>query len=148
VQRTWSNSAAQASHDPCSPSLPGEVYFNSAPVLTDPVSLPVFSHGQIVTSVGTKGLLINPLQSKTVELDLYSDGPTDGDWAVSAVDQSTDGGALDFQFDKTTGHNGDKVQLTVTVLQMSSTQREQFLIVSQLGSQTNVWPVVVQSIVP
>ena len=30
-----SNKAAAAGHEPCVPALPGEVYFNSAPVLPD-----------------------------------------------------------------------------------------------------------------
>ena len=35
VQRSWSNKAASAGHDPCVPQLQGDVYFNAAPVMND-----------------------------------------------------------------------------------------------------------------
>jgi hypothetical protein len=143
VQRTWSNAAARGGHDPCVPPIPGQVYFNSAPVLNDTVAVSV--NGKIVP---TRGLWISPAQSKTVELDLYSDGPTDGDWTVSAIDQSVPTGQLDVQFDKTSGHNGDTIQMTVTLVPPGYTDFKQFLIVSQLGSQTNIWPVVARTGAP
>jgi len=46
VQRTWSNIAAKQGHDPCVPPLPGEVFFNSVPVLNDTIT---FNIGQTIT---------------------------------------------------------------------------------------------------
>ena len=36
VQRSWSNKAALAGRDPCVPPIAGQVYFNTAPELTEP----------------------------------------------------------------------------------------------------------------
>jgi hypothetical protein len=137
VQRTWSNKAAAASHDPCTPSLPNEVYFNSAPVLSDSVTLSI--QGQSVT---TKGVSIPVGQSKTVEVDLYSDGPTTGPWSLEAQDfGALQGGAADlsFQFDKTTGQNGDKVKMTITVMKQGQFGVEGFLLLNRLGSAGSFW---------
>ena len=38
VERSWSNAAARAGHDPCAPAAPGEVYFAAAGVLPDAVT--------------------------------------------------------------------------------------------------------------
>ena len=137
VQRAWSNKQAAASHDPCSPAL-GAPYFNSAPVLNDDIQLNL-GGGQMIT---TKGVQIPVGQSKVVELDLYSDAPTSGDWSVKAVDgaelmqQPTN---LTFSYDKTTGRNGDKINMTVTVSSMGQDGVETFLLVSRLNGQESFW---------
>src|SRR5206468_11189841 len=79
VQRFWSNASAAAGHDPCVPSLPGEVYFQSAPVLPDMVSLTGLP-------VPLKGVQIPVGQSKVISVDLFSDAPTSGPWTVQALD--------------------------------------------------------------
>ena len=35
VQRSWSNTAVNAGKDFCQPSLPGDIYFNSVPVMNE-----------------------------------------------------------------------------------------------------------------
>jgi hypothetical protein len=144
VQRTWSNAAAQASHDPCVPSVPGEVYFNSAPALNDPLWDRVST-----TTEGGPGKIVPGVNltfsSQTIEIDLFSDSPTEGDWTVGAVDMGFENAQLSFQFDKTTGHDGDKIQLTIGVVRPADTQFDVFLITSQLGDRTNTWPVLVRT---
>ena len=135
VQRTWSNANAAASHDPCQPAgfMP---YFNSAPVLPDMVHLS--ASGIVGVSQGIK--LIGGA-SQTIELDLYSDGPTTGPWKVSAVDLGTFFGNpanLTFSFDKNTGQNGDKIQMTVNGSK-SVPGGIPFWIQNDLGTQTTVW---------
>lgn len=137
VQRTWSNQAAAAGHDPCAPNGVSP-YFNSAPVLNDTIA--------VVTPAGkmmTKGVKIPVGQSATVELDLYSDAPTSGPWTVSAIDWEAmymgAPGTLAFSFDKTTGQNGDVIQMTITVMQKGALGQEPFWIQNTLGSQTTVW---------
>ena len=71
VQRTWSNVAARASHDPCVPHVAGAVYFAAAPVLPQTVTFSTSFTG----SVTTKGIVIPVGASGTVEVDLFSDGP-------------------------------------------------------------------------
>lgn len=129
VQRSWSNKAAKASHDPCVPATPGEAYYNVAPKAG--------SEQITLTAVG---------QTKTIELDAFSDGPMD-DWTVSAIDfASFQGGAssLGFKFDKTTAHNGSKINLTITLKSKPRAGYAQYAIVSKAaGKQTRDWPAVV-----
>ena len=138
VQRSWSNKAALAGHDPCVPSLPGEVYFNTAPVLNDTITAMMF--GQ---SVLLKGVKIPVGQSKTVELDLFSDAATTGPWTVSVKDVSSAlmGGPslLDFSLDKDTGVNGEKLHLTITSKAAGKHGTAAFIIDSLLGAQKTLW---------
>jgi hypothetical protein len=133
VQRSWSNAAAAAGHDPCVPALPGRTYFNTAPVMPDAVK---------ANGATTRGVKIPVGESRTLELDLYSDGPTDA-WSVSAVDLSAlEGGkqVLSFSFDKTKGQNGDKLHVTIKVLGVDPQYGgEGFAIFSELKGQRNVW---------
>jgi hypothetical protein len=147
VQRTWSDKAAQASHDPCVPEIAGS-FFAAAPVLTDTVTFNTLVTG----SVTTKGITIPVNQNKTIEVDLFSDGPTSGAWTVTALDlMATYYGTYGFQpsmtfaWDKTQGQNGDKLNLTITVTQAATLLggAHAFMIVSNLGSRTQVWPGIV-----
>lgn len=141
VQRFWSNASAAAGHDPCVPSLPGEVYFQSAPVLPDMVSLTGLP-------VPLKGVQIPVGQSKVISVDLFSDAPTSGPWTVQALDYAQlRGGSpnLSFSFDRTSGTNGDVLKLTITVLRASQFGAEPFVVVSTLGSATPLWVGVVGS---
>jgi hypothetical protein len=143
VQRTWSNAAAQASHDPCVPE-PAGAFFDSAPVLDETVT---FS-SSFTGSVTTKGVTIPVGQSKTIEVDLFSDGDTGGNWQVSAYDVlSTFYGSyglpqtLDFAWDRTAGRNGEKLHLTITVSTASVVGgAHAFMVVSKLGNRMTAWP--------
>jgi hypothetical protein len=139
VQRAWSNSAGLASHDPCQPGLTGEVYFNSVAVL------PSLTLGG---GIGTTTAVSIPLHmTKTVEVDLYSDGPTSGPWTVQALDANQAMGqpaSLSFSWDKTTGQNGDKLHLTITTIADPASKGDGFIILSTLGATTNFWMGLVQ----
>jgi hypothetical protein len=133
VQRTWSNANAAAGHNPCQPSA-GLPYFNSVPVLSDKVTV----GGQLTT----KGVTIPVGQSKTIEVDLFSDANTGAPWNVTAIDAAQlqqQPSELSFSWDKTSGQNGQKLYLTIKVLKQSQYGAESFLIESQLGTQTSVW---------
>jgi hypothetical protein len=122
VQRTWSNKAVKAGHDPCQPELPGEVYFNAAPVLPDMAQVNI--QGQTVTIRSVK---IPVGSSKTIPVELWSEAPT-GPWTVSANDLS--GGALTLSLDKSTGQNGDVLNLTIKVNQAGQGGLEAFIVKS------------------
>lgn len=135
VQRFWSNTSAAAGHDPCVPSLPGEVYFQSAPVLPDMIT---FQGGPSPL----KGVRIPVGQSKVISLDLFSDAPTSGPWTVRALDfaQITGGTPkLSFALDRTSGQNGDVLNLTITAMASSQYGLEPFVIESMLGSADSLW---------
>jgi hypothetical protein len=129
VQRTWSNKAAAASHDPCVPA-PAGAYFNVAP-----------DKQQIALGIG---------ESAAIELTAFSDAPS-GSWSVSAKDLGQflgSGNVLTLSIDKTTVSNGDKTTLKVTLNSAISTGSTgvagaPFAIVSRAGSKVHIWPVVV-----
>ncbi len=143
VQRTWSNLSAQGSHDPCVPPVTG-AFFDSAPVLTEMVSFT----SAITGTVTSQGITIPQGQSATVEVDMFSDGDTGGPWTVSAADvMSTYYGSyglkptLAFVWDRTSGQNGEKLHLTITVTGPSLFGgAHAFMINSQLGSRQMTWP--------
>jgi hypothetical protein len=150
VQRCWSNAAGAASHDPCVPAYPGEVYFNAAPTLSDNVTLKTTGPTGNPTTIATKGASIAVGASKTIDLSLYSDAPTSGPWTVTAVnkamffDQSPVAENLTFAFDKSQGQNGDHLKLTITVKSYeASLGGAGFEIVSTIGSHTHTWEGVV-----
>ncbi|HSQ63805.1 MAG TPA: hypothetical protein VLM85_11350 [Polyangiaceae bacterium] len=143
VQRSWSNAAAAASHDPCVPGISG-AFFDSAPVLGETVTFTSAFTG----TVTTKGVTIAQGESKTIEVDLFSDGDTGGPWTVSADDVlSTYYGSyglkptLSFSWDRTQGQNGEKLHLTITVTGASPVgAAHAFMITSKLSGRVAVWP--------
>jgi hypothetical protein len=138
VQRTWSNLAAAASHDPCVPPFSAP-YFNSAPVLLDDVTI---DFGDPSGPEPTKGVKIAVGAKRTIDVDLFSDAPTTGAWTVDAFDVfALLGGptSLAFSFDKRTGRNGDVLHLTITVTGLGAGGGSEFMLRSTLGSITHYW---------
>lgn len=136
VQRSWSNISAMAGHDPCVPTLPGNVYFNSAPVMPDKITVNI---GQIVKM---EGVVIPVGEERTIEVALFSDAKTSGPWSVKAFDLAAlQGGSpeLDLAFDKDSGVNGEKLNLTIKVLKQSQYGINLFYLLSNLGNQQNIW---------
>jgi hypothetical protein len=137
VHQVWSNAAAKAGKAPCFPSATGDVYFNSAPVLTEDVTM---------GSHTTKGLKLAVGETKTIDLHLFSDGDTGGSWTIDTV-QNTESGAaeLTFRVSPASGKNGDVVKLTMTRVQTGAADwgGTPFLLRSTLGSKQRFWPVFV-----
>ncbi|MEP6859959.1 MAG: hypothetical protein ABJE66_05025 [Deltaproteobacteria bacterium] len=137
VTRAWSNAAALAGHQPCVPAM-AEPYFNTAPVMSDPVTFQVLGY-----TLATTGVHVPVGGSATIALELFSDAPTSGPWQVSALDAERLKGApakLGFTFDRSSGSNGDVLHLTIDVLSAdTSFAAEPFVIVSQLGTTTRTW---------
>jgi hypothetical protein len=136
VQRSWSNKAATASHNPCVPAAPG-AYFNSAPLLNDTINLNL-GGGQ---TVKLKGAKIPVGSTGVVEIDLFSDAKT-GPWTVEAHDLNEFmGGAptLQFAFDAPGGQNGQKLHLSITPTKANQYKSEIFFVVSTQGNKQNSW---------
>ena len=111
VQRTWSNAAAKAGHDPCVPA-PATTYIAAAPVFTEAVSIDGFTGTRT-----TKAMKLAVGESKTIDVDVYSDTPTSEDFDIHADDSAAmygDPPELTFAWDTSSGKNGDKLHLTVT----------------------------------
>jgi hypothetical protein len=137
VQRIWSNAAAAASHDPCVPAAPG-AYFNAAPVLPDTITV-FLDSGEKVT---TQGVHVPLGQSRTIDVQLYSDGPTEGPWTIAPFDLAmlqNKPPALDLSLDAQSGSNGDVVHLTITPLQAGPGGLEAFYVANELGGRETLW---------
>jgi hypothetical protein len=124
VQRSWSNASAMAGHDPCvpAPSTPyqGMTLF---PSQESTVKLNLASIG--AGMVNTLGFGVTVGQPTTFQVGFYSDAST-GPWTITydfpASTQlfSTSGapignGKATVAIDQTSGQNGDKANVTVTV---------------------------------
>jgi hypothetical protein len=139
VQRTWSNKAAAASHDPCQPDGMSP-YYNAAAVLPDSVTVTDSTIGTYTT----KGVKIPVGGTGTVTVDLYSDAPAPP-WAVQGFDLSSlFGGTQELAVtiagqSTAMGSNGTKLTLTIKVLQEGNGGAEILWIQSGAGSTPPVW---------
>lgn len=137
VQRTWSNAAALAGHDPCVPALSG-AYMAAAPMLTDSVPLDSIYGGTIMT----KGVEVPVGTSKTIDVNFFTDVPTES-FSVAAVDVASFGGPdpeLTFSWDNQFGTNGAVRHLTITRAKAAAMQGSEFLLVVVRGHvQQSLW---------
>jgi hypothetical protein len=139
VQRIWSDEAVKAGHDPCAPADGGLVYFNASPVLPDMIAVQVDQGRR-----QAPGLKLARGVPRTIEVDLWSDGPA-GPWTVGAVPGLLTDGTISFQWDSRSGKNGDKLHLTVTLTKPSSMKNDGFFIQSTLGQRSHRFAVAVQA---
>jgi len=141
VAPIWSNRAAAAGHDPCQPS--DGPHFGAAPVLTDVVAVAGFAER-------ARGAIIPVGSSGEIEIDIFSDAPTNGPIQIGAVDAAPGYKRpvnLAFKLDRTTGLNGEKVHLTVHVLSAGTGwglgNVEIFYVTATQGDRQQLWPVLV-----
>lgn len=135
IGRSWSNVAMRGYHDPCLPA-PAGAYFAAVPIMLDDVRL---NTGFPIT----KGVSLTSGQSKTIDVQLLSDGPTTGPWTVSAdVSRTGNPSPATFAFDRTSGQNGDTLRLTITMHNAFSTL---FVVTSTLGTRKTQWAGLVSS---
>jgi hypothetical protein len=127
VQRSWSNAAAVASHDPCVPAPAGVPYFNVAPSSTEE---------NVSLHVGA---------AKTVELTAFSDAPMP-DFEVDAEELAVvrgEDGVLDLSLDRTRANNGTKIALTVSVRSKPKTNPVRLFVIAKGEAATHAWPMTV-----
>jgi hypothetical protein len=145
VQRSWSNAAAAAGHDPCVPVLTSnQPYFNAQPLLGGASPDPS-------TDYWVKGLEIPPGGEATIPLRLFSDAPSDAPkerWELSAAEEPNPHlkpdtfNQLSFSFDQPRGRDGDIRFLTIKrkPLPVGATLAPlRVAVISTLGSAQNVW---------
>jgi hypothetical protein len=119
TSRIWSNKAAAAGHDPCSWAS-SDAYFATVPDLPDEAPIPEYisyaANGKLVEGGTTKALKVAVGETRTIDLDLYSDGPTSGPWTVSPQEITAAGAdpQLTLTLDRPSGTNGEKLHLSVT----------------------------------
>jgi hypothetical protein len=125
VQRTWSNAAAKAGHDPCVPAFPAP-YFDvtTFPSEMTPFALNLIPQNEHVYK--TRGYETALNQPVTFTIGFFSDADTGGPFDVVAsvpadlalADPNTgakySNGAAKLSIDKASGVNGEKAHVTVT----------------------------------
>jgi hypothetical protein len=155
VQRIWSNSSILGGHHPCVPTPPG-TYFNVTPLGLKPVTVTIpglLTGGGGPQNMSTTGVRIPAGQTGTFMVGFYSDGPSMA-WSISAVAGNPILGsqgdflaqynqsALTATIDKTSGVNGEKAQVTVTVTSTGATFNGELLtLTSTLNGVTHYMPV-------
>ena len=110
VQRTWSNAAATTNGDPCVPA-PAGPYHGAEPVLPDLLPFDSATGG-----ITTEGVKVPYGMSKTIDVVLFSDQPSDL-WNVRASDADATifglPNELELTWDRTDGSNGTTLHLTI-----------------------------------
>lgn len=147
VQRSWSNSSGKAGHDPCVPTST-EVYFNTTPLTLEDVNVDLSAYGGNVVN-HTKGIHIAKGETKTFPVGFYSDGSTGGPWTLK-VTEGLPGHApsakhLTVSVDKTTGENGEKAWITVTVNSTDATRSSVINVSSSQGTRRHSMPIAIAS---
>jgi hypothetical protein len=119
-------------------------FFSAAPVLTDTLTVT----SPFIGTLTTQGITMPLGKPKTIEVDLFSDGDTNGPWMVTADDVVAKyygsygfDPSMSFVWDRTTGQNGEKLHVTITVTSPSIISGAHvFEIISTNGSRQSVWP--------
>ena len=145
VQRSWSNKSAAGGHDPCVPAFKGVTFFNTTPLALEDVTVDLSALGG--STVNTKGIKIAVGATKTIPIGFYSDGPV-GAWTINAVMGGIAGGnksGVDLSLDVTSGENGQKAYLTITVNTAGKTGAELITVVSKRGGTSHYMPILIGS---
>ena len=141
VQRQWSNASGLAGHDPCVPEFKDEVYFNTTPLDMEDIQVAV--QNSLTTA---KGYKIAAGTKRQIPLGFYSEGAT-GPWTIKAVNATLGGGVLGdditLALDVTSGQNGQKAYLTVTVKTASPSNSELVTIISKSNGVTRYMPFLI-----
>jgi hypothetical protein len=149
VQRQWSNASGKAGHDPCVPAIAGQKYFSVTPLDLEDIDVDLSSIGG--STATTKGYKVKVGATKTVPLGFYSDGPINA-WDIKTIAGGITGGFgggssskgnLDLSLDVTTGQNGQKAYLTVTVNSAGRTGAQLVTVVSTRGSVSHYMPILI-----
>jgi hypothetical protein len=123
VQRMWSNASAAGGKAPCIPA-PAGTYVNATPLNLEDVSADLSPGGSGYGVVHTKGYHIAPGTTKTFPIGFYSEAATTPFkvYATEALYPTSSNVVvppptynLDISVDHSTGQNGEKAYVTVTV---------------------------------
>lgn len=141
IQGIWSNSAAAAGQDPCNQTSNTTPFFGAVPQLTTILTqLTGANHGVIVPAGG----------SVVVPVKLFSNGPLSGPMMLSvrsttSVGNPTFVNQVTYAFDKSYGHNGDTVNLTISSPKGAPAATYTFTITANVGTDFYSFPGAVTS---
>lgn len=146
VQRQWSNKSILAGHSPCVPAA--GVYFNTTLIKPEAITVDLSKapyYGSARTAA--TGVQIAVGQTKTFEVGFYSDAKTTP-WTLSTTETDAFGTAaknLTVTLDKTSGQNGEKANVTVTVNKLGPNKAELLVLKSKQGQASRVMPILIGS---
>jgi hypothetical protein len=141
VQRLWSNKMGLLGHSPCQPYT--ATYFNVAPLGITDITVDLTQEGGPANFV-TKGYPCGAFGCR-IPLGIYSDGPT-APIAVSVVASNpADLTILSIDKNKTSGVNGERtfVNVTVNQNQKGPLKAEMLTIITTLGTTKHYLPLLV-----
>jgi hypothetical protein len=151
VQRMWSNSSGKAGHNPCVPLATG-VYYNTTPLALEPITVDLSSLGG-ESLVRAMGIHIKKGETKTFPIGFYSDGDTGGPWNVTLTEgtpfKPTSPSRITMSIDKTSGQNGEKAWITVTVNAVDTTRMDLITVRSRTGTTgkgSHSFPIMIGSL--
>jgi hypothetical protein len=152
VQRTWSNASAAAGHAPCVPA-PKDPNFNVAPLVAKDPLVADFAQDMIPLDPSSKGFQISVGQTRKIPLGFYTDAAT-APFTIEAFEADpfsqqgdpfspTMSPSLSVSLDKTSGQNGEKAYLDVTVNKASTEKVSLIVVKSTLGGIVHYLPLIV-----
>jgi hypothetical protein len=145
VQRLWSNKQGPLGHSPCQPyTVP---YYNMAPLDLQDITIDLSQSGG-PANFKTKGYPAKLGDTFKIAMGFYSDAPT-APWTVTVAESNPVvnpvSGRLAVSVDpnKTSGVNGEKTFITVTVKQVPQQKIELFTVISTLNGVNHYLPLLV-----
>jgi len=144
LQRQWSNASGKAGHDPCVPAFKNTTYFNVTPLGLEDIDVDLSSIGGSETT--TKGYKVKVGETRQIPLGFYSDRPLTP-WTIKAITGGITGGrssgGVDLELDVTSGQNGQKAYLSVTVNTAGTTGSELVTVVSTRAGVSHYMPFLI-----
>ncbi len=147
VQRLWSNKQGPLGHSPCQPYA--GAYFNMAPLEMQDIIVDLSQLGASST-FKTKGYAAKLGETIQIPLGFYSDAAA-GPWTVTVAESNplvqpvTGRLTLSIDPNKTSGQNGEKTFLSVTVKQEGPIKAEMLTVISTLGATKHYLPLLISN---
>jgi hypothetical protein len=153
VAKSWVNKAAAASHDPCQPADPGEIFYSAAvPTqvvsgLHDPTGGPDYSADGF--------LLANAGDNKSIDVVVFSEAKLPNELSLvvgkrprgATTPQQVDpiGAGVTASLSPTTGHNGTHVTLSLQIAASTAPGDYPFVVRAILNDNDyHSWPVILR----
>lgn len=148
VQRSWSNASAKAGHNPCVPA-PSGAYFGVTPLELQDIYVNLSGFGGS-SKQKTRGIHVAVGETRTFAVGFFSDAATSGPWNIRLSEGNPLLGPpktkrLTTSIDMTSGQNGQKAYVTLTVNTAGTTKAELITLTSTLGTVSHYMPILIGS---
>jgi hypothetical protein len=147
MQRCWSNASAKAGHNPCVPAPTTAPYYNVTALETEKVTMNATSLGGS-SRLASKGFKIALSDTRVFQVGIWSEAKT-GSLTIRGSEGNPFGAAttkrLSISLDRTSGVNGEKVNVTVRVNSVGTTKASVVTIVTSDGTSEHYMPILISS---